>query len=130
MNLYDIPLFGMLKGKLDWLGERQKVLAQNIANASTVHYRAKDLSAPSFDDLLHQASDIAKAADEPFNGMAAERAKRQLQAKIINDGEMMPNGNSVILEEQMMKVSQTQAEFQTAIEIYRKGINLLHIALR
>jgi hypothetical protein len=30
----------------------------------------------------------------------------------------------------MMKVAETQTEFQSAIEIYRKGISLLHIAVR
>jgi len=31
----DIPLFGMLKSRLGYLTERQKLVAQNVANADT-----------------------------------------------------------------------------------------------
>jgi flagellar basal-body rod protein FlgB len=35
----DIPLFGMLKSRLGYLTERQKLVAQNVANADTPGYR-------------------------------------------------------------------------------------------
>ena len=35
MNLDGIPLFALLKGRLGYLGERQKVIATNIANSDT-----------------------------------------------------------------------------------------------
>jgi flagellar basal-body rod protein FlgB len=130
MNLYNIPLFGMLKAKLDWLGERQRIIADNIANASTQDFKAKDLAAPSFSDLMRMAHDKAREADAPPGSPQKTAQGDAFKPKVIEDGEMTPNGNSVVLEEQMMKVAQTQADFQSAIEIYRKGINLLHLAVR
>ncbi len=150
MNLYDIPIFGMLRAKLDWLNERQRVLAENISNASTQSYKAKDLKAPSFSDLMHMAQDEARKADNApgmpgttppmgvpgvpnAQGITAfsgpQRPDAPYKPEVIEDGEMTPNGNSVVLEEQMMKVAETQTEFQSAVEIYRKGIDLLHVAI-
>lgn len=138
MNLYDIPIFGMLRAKMDWLNERQRILAENISNASTQGYKAKDLKAPTFSDLMQMAHQRSKDEERQLNaassGMSGStgspRQMETFKAKTIEDGEMTPNGNSVVLEEQMMKVAETQTEFQSAIEIYRKGINLLHIATR
>ena len=44
MALGDIPLFGMIKDRMHWLTERQRVLSQNVANADTPGYRRKTIS--------------------------------------------------------------------------------------
>lgn len=131
MNLHDIPLFGMLRAKMSWLNERQRVIAENIANSSTQGYKARDLAKLSFNDLMQMARDQARAND-PAEGVAQGKARRpdSFKPRIVEDGEMTPNGNSVVLEEQMMKVSETQTDYQSAVEIYRKGINLLRLAVR
>ena len=38
MDLSKTALFEMMKGRFAWLGERQQVLARNIANADTQGY--------------------------------------------------------------------------------------------
>lgn len=43
MDLRNLTLFDMTKTKMDWLAQRQKILAQNIANANTPNYKARDL---------------------------------------------------------------------------------------
>ena len=48
----DIPLLAMLKGRLGYLSDRQRVIAENVANANTPGYQARDLKAFSFDFLL------------------------------------------------------------------------------
>jgi flagellar basal-body rod protein FlgB len=52
MNLPDIPLFAMLRERMSWLNQRQGVLSQNVANADTPGYGARDLKAPDFETLL------------------------------------------------------------------------------
>jgi flagellar basal-body rod protein FlgB len=130
LNLHDIPLFGMLRAKLGWLNERQRIIGENIANSSTQGYKARDLAKPGFSDLMRMAAEQAKQNDLPPDAPGGGKRPDIFKAKVIEDGEMTPNGNSVVLEEQMMKVAETQAEYQSAIEIYRKGINLLRIAVR
>ena len=44
MNIADIPLFSMLRSRLGYLTERERVVAQNIANADTPGFAPKDLT--------------------------------------------------------------------------------------
>ena len=60
MGVDDIPLFGMLRGRLGWLSERQRVVAENVANADTPGYRARDLSAPA--DFSQASSQLSGCA--------------------------------------------------------------------
>ncbi len=45
------------------------------------------------------------------------------------DQESSPNGNSVSLEAEMVKVSDTQAQFQAAANIYAKAMTLMKTAI-
>src|SRR3546814_14570951 len=45
MDLSGMTLFDMARRKMSWLGQRQAVLAQNIANSDTPGYRTKELEA-------------------------------------------------------------------------------------
>ncbi|RYG11762.1 MAG: flagellar biosynthesis protein FlgB, partial [Caulobacteraceae bacterium] len=44
MGFTDLPLLGQIKGRLSWLDERQRVIAQNVANADTPGYVGRDLN--------------------------------------------------------------------------------------
>ena len=47
-----------------------------------------------------------------------------------NDGyEVTPDANSVVLEEQMMKVTENQMDYQTVASLYTKGLGLIRTAL-
>ena len=43
MDIGDIPLFSMLRSRLGYLSERQKLIAQNVANSETPGYAPRDL---------------------------------------------------------------------------------------
>ena len=43
MAITDIPILSMLRTRMEWAQERQRVLAENVANADTPNYRARDL---------------------------------------------------------------------------------------
>ena len=48
------------------------------------------------------------------------------------DGEFMSlrvGGNSVVLEDQMMKLSSTQMDYSTASQIYKKALSLIRMAV-
>jgi flagellar basal-body rod protein FlgB len=49
MAITDIPILSMLRTRLQWSQERQRVLAENVANADTPSYRARDLAPPKFE---------------------------------------------------------------------------------
>ena len=47
MGVADIPLLGQIKGRLGWLDARQRVIAENVANADTPGYVGRDLKQPT-----------------------------------------------------------------------------------
>ena len=48
MDLKNLTVFGLANQKMQYLSERQKVLATNIANVNTPNYVAKDIKEPEF----------------------------------------------------------------------------------
>ena len=49
MSINDIPVLSALRTKMQWHQERQRVLAENIANSNTPNFRPRDLVEPKFD---------------------------------------------------------------------------------
>ena len=137
MNLAEIPLFAMLRGRLGYLTEQQKVLAQNVANADTARYVPDDLKPFSFDAHVQMAQTqggaSTMAATQPGH-MAPPSASRglgaQWKAKKTPDSETTLNGNSVVLEEEMIKMSDARMNYDAAISFYQKSLNLLRMASR
>lgn len=132
MALEDIPLFAGLRAKLGYDSERQTVIAQNVANADTPGYSPGDLKAFSFDEAM-RSQNLAltpvttNAAHLPGNTSAATRVWR---TEDVPDSESRLDGNRVVLEEQMMKMSEARADYDTAITLYQKSLTLLRLAIR
>src|SRR5687768_16436801 len=106
MNLAEIPLFAMLRGRLGHLGERQKVIAQNVANADTAGYTGHDLKPFSFQAKMQAQGAPVMAATQaghikpPSASGGAGAQYREVKAP---GSETTLNGNSVVLEEEMIK---------------------------
>src|SRR5215470_1833196 len=49
MPISEIPIFAMLRSKMQWHQERQRLLAENVANADTPKFKPRDLAPPKFD---------------------------------------------------------------------------------
>src|SRR6185312_6692575 len=56
MNLPDMPMLSMLREKMSWLNARQGLLSQNVANADTPGYAARDLKPIDFAQSLRDVS--------------------------------------------------------------------------
>jgi flagellar basal-body rod protein FlgB len=130
MDLPDVPLFSMLRQRMSWLHQRQDLLSQNVANADTPGYVARDLKALNFEDAMKSATSggtlmttnarhiaMSPTTASSFDDMAAP------------DVEANPNGNSVSLEMEMIKVSDTQAQFQAASNLYAKAMTMMKTAI-
>ena len=134
MNLAEIPLFAMLRGRLGYLSEQQKVLAQNVANADTARYVPQDLKPFSFDAHVAQAQGPTMMAATSAGHMAPKSAPRGAGAayKAVKtpDSETTLNGNAVVLEEEMIKMSDARMNYDAAISFYQKSLNLIRMASR
>jgi len=132
MNLAEIPLFSMLKGRFGHLGERQRLISQNVANSDTPGYTPTDVQAFSFQaQMKTQMTPVATlTVTQPGHMAPAARhntAFRTVQAK---DSETTLDGNSVVLEEEMMKMAEARMNYDAAISFYQKSLGMLRMASR
>ena len=131
MNLNKIPLFAMLNERMSWLNQRQQVLANNIVNADTPGYKPNDLAQVNFEKLARNASrGIALAGTDAAHLASGARASGPFRIT-EQEGvyEMTPSGNAVVLEEQLMKVSQTVMDHRIMAGLYSKHLGMLKMAL-
>ena len=126
----DLPLFQALKSKMQWHQTRQSVLAENIANANTPGYVSRDVKSYSFQDHIG-LQNTAVSTTVTKVGHIAGSVSGILPAKVekLDSFEITPDGNNVNLEEQMMKITQNQMDFQAATSLYTKGLGLIRTAL-
>jgi flagellar basal-body rod protein FlgB len=141
MTLDDMPVFAMLKSKLNYLADRQKLIAQNVANADTPGYSPQDLKPFS---LGHQSAGGAGMGGSgltpvsmsvtsamhiaPPTSAGASGAGSDVTAS--PDSESTLNGNSVVLEEEMEKMSEARTDYEAAIGFYQKSLSLLQMAAK
>lgn len=130
MDLSNLPLFQRLHERIGWLNARQKVLAQNIANSDTPGYVPNDVVPMDFGGHLKKLAAVKPDRTDPkhmvgtvpeMDGIDHKRTRKQY--------ETAPVGNSVVLEEQMMKLSQTQMDYSTVINLYRKHVDFIKTAI-
>ncbi len=130
MTLENLGYFKSIHTRMNWLNQRQQVLAENVANANTPGFRAQDLKEPNFEDLLRRT--VAPVAMRTtsgkhlLGGINAGKVDFQTRdAGAVAD----KSGNSVNLEAEMMKVSKTTADHELMSNLYRKGIDLMRVAI-
>lgn len=134
MDLNRIGLLKAITQRMDWLGERQRVLAENISNADTPGYKPKDLKPVSFSELVKgSGSQLSLTAriTEPghLRGLGGRQNDHWKVARSSDSYETAPNGNAVNLEQQMMNVAETQADHGLMTNLYRKQVSMLRKAL-
>jgi flagellar basal-body rod protein FlgB len=131
MGIDDIPLFSNLRGRLGWLAERQRVVAQNVANADTPGYAARDLARPAdFSESLSRARGVEMARTSATHLPSASGPPSRFIAEVTPDSETTPDGNSVVVEEQMLRMAESRMEYDAAIGFYQKSLNMLRLASR
>lgn len=130
MDFTSIPLFGTMKAKLGYLSERQGVLAQNIANADTPNYQAKDVQAPDFSKSLSSAHQLQMTSTNKkhLSGGGISSISSHI-IKRDSTYERSPTGNNVVIEEEMSKVAENQAEYQKVLNLYRKSVDMFKTAI-
>ncbi len=128
MPITDIPILAMLRERMQWQQARQQVLAENVANADTPDYQAKDLVAPDFSRELSAAS-VTLERTNP-NHIAAASGGSQFATDESGHYEVRPRGNSVSHEDEMMKVASNQMDYEAATELYTHSLNLIKLAIK
>ena len=131
MPISDIPIFSMLRTKMQWHQERQRILAENVSNADTPNFRPRDLVPPKFDGRSPvAAASLVLAQTSPAHIAGANSAGTpQFRTDRRGGHEVRPAGNAVSLEDEMLKVAANQMDYQAATTLYSKSLGLIRTAL-
>ncbi len=144
MEVGSTPFFAVLRERLGFLNERQRVLSENVANASTPKYVARDLDDRAFSAAVAQQMPSMRSGPAGPNPIQSVRmsstraghidggAALSNSGRIVRtpDSETTLDGNSVVLEEQMIKVADTRMNYDAALGLYQKGLQLMRLAAR
>jgi flagellar basal-body rod protein FlgB len=132
MGTAQIPLLAALTDKMRYHQTRQSLLAENVANAETPGYRARDMKAYSFDEHLRDASTATFTTNATNPGhiiASASSSSGSFGFGEPGDFETTPDGNAVNLEDEMMKVTANQMDYQAITTLYTRSLHLIRTAL-
>ena len=145
MDIGDLPILQMLKSRLGYLSDRQRVISENVANADTPGYKARDLKPFSFQAHVQAATAGAAAtgaaaiaagpmaATQPGH-MQPKGAGKGLAAsfKVAKspDSEQTLDGNGVVLEDEMVKLTNARMDYDAAVTPYQQSLGMLKTAIR
>ena len=152
MALEDISLFQVLKAKLDYTAERQRLIAQNVANADTPGYAPSDLKPFTFETAMKNAVALAPAGQSAIGGLSSTGAPSMGGAGlaltnpghmvglssppgnwkplVLPDSEARVDGNQVVLEDQMAKLTEARLDHEAAVTFYQQSLTLLRTAAK
>jgi flagellar basal-body rod protein FlgB len=126
----NLDIFRMSHAMAVHAGHKQAITAQNVANADTPGYKARDVIA---------FADTYKAADAK-SGWSVQKATRarhlngatadQIPDTILDpNGVGTPNGNTVSLENEMLKSLDAKRQHDRALAIYKSSLGILRATL-
>lgn len=134
MGVADLPLLGQIRGRLTWLDERQRLIAQNVANSDTPGYVGRDLKAPTdFEAALREDGGLQMAQTRPGHmpvGGPNGQPVARFTSQAAPDSETTLDGNAVVVEEQMLKMAESRMAYDAAIGLYQKSMAMLRLAAR
>ncbi len=127
MKLDSMSFFQLASQRMEWLGKGQQVVAENIANADTPGFKARDVS--PFEDLVEGARTgaVNRTHAAHISGSGGSNGVR-----VSTDDtawETSIDGNTVALEQQTLKASEISGSYQLATLLYGKGHQLLSLAV-
>lgn len=122
----ELTLVRMASSMARHAGARHRVVAENIANADTPGYRARDVR--GFSEYVNEAF-TARATRAGHTGGASFGRAEQPRIFVDESVQETGSGNAVALEAEMVKSVAAQGQHRLAITIYRKTHDLMRLGL-
>lgn len=119
-------ILGMSAAMAANAASRLSAIAENVANADTPGYRAKDVA--DFAESYHSEGGFQLAATRPGHIPASPTAAYAAVSERAG-GHLSPNGNNVSLEDEMMRMAGVRKDHDTALAIYKKSLDILRTSL-
>jgi flagellar basal-body rod protein FlgB len=134
MTTQNIGLFKAIGAKMDYLNQRQRIIAQNVANSDTPGYRPSDLKPVDFGRVLkgiEEKGQLKVRLDTTSAGHMppADKIADPRAAKQRSTYEVAPAGNAVIMEEQLINANRTVADYNLMANLLQKNVGMIRTAL-
>jgi len=130
MGVADLPLLNQIKGRMSWLDERQRVIAENVANADTPGYVGRDLKQPTdFAAAMRTGGGLRMARTNAAH-ISPPGSPARFDPARSPDSETTLDGNSVVVEEQMLKMAESRMAYDAAIGFYQKSMSMIRLAAK
>ncbi|MEX0317833.1 MAG: FlgB family protein [Ruegeria sp.] len=120
----DLNVFKTAYAMATHAGQRQAVISRNMANADTPGYQARDIEA--FDSVYSGGPRTKMIASRNGHLNGVERGD---WAEFTPENPTDPNGNSVSIEEEMLKAVDVKRQHDRALAIYRSSLTILRASL-
>ena len=129
MSINDLPALSVLRTKMQWHQERQRVLSENVSNSDTPNFKPRDLVEPKFDNTGASATGSLAMARTSQGHVSASGAEPTFDQNRRAGFQTRPAGNAVNLEDEMLKVSANQMDYAAVTSLYSKSLHLLKVAI-
>jgi flagellar basal-body rod protein FlgB len=132
MAISDLPVLSALRTKMQWHQERQRLLAENVANSDTPKFKPRDLVEPKFEATGARpgaAGNLALLRTSVSHITPSGGANQNFDVNGRAGFQTRPAGNAVSLEEEMTKVSANQMDYAAVTTLYSKSLQLLKTAI-
>jgi flagellar basal-body rod protein FlgB len=132
MSINDLPVLSALRTKMQWHQERQRILAENVSNSDTPNFKPRDLVEPKFNSAgANVGGSMGSLAmmRTSTGHIAPSGAPDSFEQNRKMAFETRPAGNSVNLEDEMMKASANQMDYAAVSSLYSRSLHLIKTAI-
>lgn len=125
----NLDILRVARGLASHATERQTIVSRNIANADTPGYKAKDLT-PFAQTYTNTGPDRFVMKATRAGHLQPEYRPHQSSVEIDSAfGAESPNGNTVSLEDQMMRSVEIRHHHELALGVYKKSLDILRTSI-
>lgn len=137
-GMFDSGSLPVLTRLVQFTGQRQRLLADNIANLSTPYYKARDVAPKQFQAALRRAVEgrrASSAADGRLNLADTDEVKfrpdtLELHPRPVNAGILYHDQNNRDLERTMQSLAENTLTHNAGIELMRSEFEMMKVAIR
>jgi flagellar basal-body rod protein FlgB len=124
-----IQLFELASKQAEWLSVRQELVANNIANANTPKYVAKDVT--PFAAVLSQASSgMARTNSRHISDNTVSEDFSVIDAALSDEDGVKESGNTVSLAGELTKSGEIRREFELNAALVKSFHRMMLMAVK
>ncbi|MEN3793964.1 flagellar basal body rod protein FlgB [Fulvimarina sp. MAC3] len=127
--LDQVYLLSLTSKQADWLAHRQALVAENVANANTPGYTAKDIT--PFEEVLQNTALTQRASNQMhLAGLGGSDGGVEAEATTARTWGVKHSGNSVTIEQEMLKAGEVSRDYSLNTSIVKSFHRLFMTSIK